>query len=85
MASGTPPVGAGLPVQGTGGSVKLADRLAGKNMLTPRKLRNWICWRLDARYSLCSVRRILRFLGFSSKRSATMYTAEYNFVNNRQI
>ena len=47
---------------------KLADRLAGKNMLTPRKLRNWIRGRLDARYSLCSVRRILRFLGFSSKR-----------------
>ena len=39
---------------------KLADRLAGKNMLTPRKLRNQIRWRLDARYSLCSVRRILR-------------------------
>ena len=51
---------------------KLADRLAGKNMLTPRKLRNWIRWRLDARYS---VRRILRFLGFSSKRSATMYAS----------
>ena len=51
---------------------KLADRLAGKNMLTPRKLRNWIRGRLDARYSLCSVRRILRFLGFSSKRSAAM-------------
>ena len=31
---------------------KLADRLAGKNMLTPRKLRNWIRGRLDARYSL---------------------------------
>ena len=54
---------------------KLADRLAGKNMLTPRKLRNWIRGRLDARYSLCSVRRILRFLGFSSKRSATMYAS----------
>ena len=26
---------------------KLADRLADKNMLTPRKLRNWIRWRLD--------------------------------------
>ena len=54
---------------------KLADRLAGKNMPTPRKLRNWIRGRLDARYSLCSVRRILRFLGFSSKRSATMYAS----------
>ena len=54
---------------------KLADRLAGKNMLTPRKLRNWIRWRLDARYSLCSVRRILRFLEFSSKRSTTEYAS----------
>ena len=54
---------------------KLADRLAGKNMLTPRKLRNQIRGRLDARYSLCSVRRILRFLGFSSKRSVTMYAS----------
>ena len=54
---------------------KLADRLAGKNMLTPRKLRNWIRCRLDARYSLCSVRRILRSLGFSSKRSAAMYAS----------
>ena len=54
---------------------KLADRPASKNMLTPRKLRNWIRCRLDARYSLCSVRRILRFLGFSSKRSATMYAS----------
>ena len=51
---------------------RLADRLAGKNMLTPRKLRNWIRGRLDARDNLCSMRRILRFLGFSSKRSATM-------------
>ena len=51
---------------------KLAYRLADKNMLTPRKLRNWIRGRLDAGYSLCSVRRILRFLWFSSKRSATM-------------
>ena len=54
---------------------KLADRLAGKNMLTPRKLRNWIRGRLDARYSLCSARRILRLLGFSSKGSATMYAS----------
>ncbi len=44
-------------------------------MLTSRKLRNQIRGRLDARYSLCSVRRILRFLGFSSKRSATMYAS----------
>ena len=58
---------------------KLADRLAGKNMLTPRKLRNWIRGRLDARYSLCSVRRILRFLGFSSKRSATIEVIRYYF------
>ena len=63
------------PRAGYGRIRKLADRLAGKNMLTPRKLRNWIRGRLDARYSLCSVRRILRFLGFSSKRSATMYVS----------
>ena len=54
---------------------KLADRLAGKSMLTPRKLRNQIRWRLDARYSLCSMRRILRFLGFSSKSSTTEYAS----------
>ena len=54
---------------------KLTDRLAGKNMLTPRKLRNWIRGKLNARYSLCSVRRILRFLGFSSKRSTTEYAS----------
>ena len=63
------------PRAGYGGIRKLADRLAGKNMLTPRKLRNWIRGKLNARYSLCSVRRILRLLGFSSKRSATMYAS----------
>ena len=65
---------------------KLADRLAGRNMLTPRKLRNWIRCRLDARYSLCSVRRILRFLGFSSRRSATMHApaADADSVRRRQ-
>ena len=59
------------PRAGYGRIRKLAGRLAGKNMLTPRKLRNWIRGKLNARYSLCSVRRILRFLGFSSKRSTT--------------
>ena len=54
---------------------KLADRLAGKNILTPRKLRNWIRGKLNARYSLCSVRRILSLPGFSSKRSATMHAS----------
>ena len=63
------------PRAGYGRIRKLADRLAGKNMLTPRKLRNWIRGKLNARYSLCSVRRILRLLGFSSKRSATMYAS----------
>ena len=74
------------PRAGYGRIRKLADRLAGKNMLTPRKLRNWIRGRLDARYSLCSVRRILRFLGFSSKRSATMYasTADSDAVRQWQ-
>ena len=63
------------PRAGYGRIRKLADRLAGKNMLTPRKLRNWIRGKLNARYSLCSMRRILRLLGFSSKRSATMYAS----------
>ena len=63
---------------------KLADRLAGKNMPAPRKLRNWIRWRLGARYSLCSVRRILRFLRFSSKRSATMYASAADADSVRQ-
>ena len=63
------------PRAGYGRIRKLADRLAGKNMLTPRKLRNWIRGKLNARYSLCSVRRILRLLGFSSKRSATMHAS----------
>ena len=54
---------------------RLADRLAGRNMLTPRKLRNWIRGKLHIRYSMCSVRRILRFLGFSSKRSSTLYAS----------
>ena len=44
-------------------------------MLTPRKLRNWIRGKLYIQYSLCSVRRILRFLGFSSKRSTTRYAS----------
>ena len=60
------------PRAGYGRIRKLADRLAGKNMLTPRKLRNWIRGKLNAR---CSVRRILRLLGFSSKRSTTEYAS----------
>ncbi len=60
---------------GYGRIKKLADRLSGKNMLTPRKLRNWIRGKLFAKYSLCSVRRIMRSLGFSSKRSTTEYTS----------
>ena len=40
------------PRAGYGRIRKLADRLAGKNMLTPRKLRNWIRGKLNARYSL---------------------------------
>ena len=53
----------------------LADRLVGGNMPTPRKLRNWIRGRLHIRYSMCSVRRILRSLGFSFKRSSTLYVS----------
>ena len=72
------------PRAGYGRIRKLADRLAGKNMLTPRKLRNWIRGKLNARYSLCSVRRILRLLGFSSKRSATMYASAADSDTVRQ-
>ena len=72
------------PRAGYGRIRKLADRPAGKNMLTPRKLRNWIRGKLNARYSLCSVRRILRFLGFSSKRSATMYASAADADSVRQ-
>ena len=55
MASGTPPVGARLPRARYGRIRKLADRLAGKNMLTPRKLRNWIRGRLE-----CQVQSVQR-------------------------
>ena len=69
-------LGRGRPPRAGYGQIrKLADRLAGKNMLTPRKLRNWIRGNLNARYSLCSVRRILRLFGFSSKRSTTEYAS----------
>ena len=54
---------------------RLAEKLGRMNRLTPRKLRNWIRNRLNVRYSLCSVRRILRVLGFSSKRSTTQYAS----------
>ena len=60
---------------------KLANRLAGKNMLTQRKLRSWIRWRPDAR---CSVRRILRLLGFSSKRPVTMHASAAGADSVRQ-
>ncbi len=65
---------------------RLAGRLAGRNMLTPRKLRNWIRSRMHVRRSLCSVRRILRHLGFSSKRSTTLYAsaADDDTVRQRQ-
>ena len=62
----------------------IADRLSGKNMLTPRKLRNWIRTKTDCRYSLCSVRRILRILGFSPKRSATEYSSAADADTVRQ-
>ena len=64
--------------------MKLADRLREKNMLTPPKLRNWIRNRLNGRYSLCSVRRILRELGFSSKRSTTVYSSAADADTVRQ-
>ena len=68
--------GRGRPPRARYGRIrKLADRPAGKNMLTPRKLRNWIRGKLNARYNLCSVRRILRLLGFSSNRPTTGYAS----------
>ena len=60
---------------GYGQIKRLADRLAKRNTLTPRKLCNVIRRRLYIRYSLCNVRRILRLLGFSSKRSSTTYSS----------
>ena len=63
---------------------RLANRLAGKNMPAPKKLRNWIRGRMHIRYILCSVRRILRFLGFSSKRSVTLYSSAADADTVRQ-
>ena len=54
---------------------RLADRLGDKNMLTPQKLRDRIRKKADYAYSLCSVRKILRRLGFSPKRSVTEYSS----------
>ena len=45
------------------------------NMPAPRKLHNWIRSRLDARYSLGSVRRIPNSPRFSQKRPATTYSS----------
>ena len=53
-------------------------------MLTPPKLRNWIRNKLSVRYSLCSVRRILQLLGFSSKRSTTAYSSAADADTVRQ-
>ena len=72
------------PRAGYGRIRKLADRLAGKNMLAPRKLRNWIRGNLNARYSLCSVRRILHFLWFSSRRPAAMHASVADADSVRQ-
>ena len=63
---------------------KLAEKLGKMNMLTPRKLRSRIRGRLNVRYSLCSVRRILRLLGFSSKRSTTQYASAADDETVRQ-
>ena len=55
---------------------KLADRLAGKNMLTPRKLRNWIRWETRMPGTACvACAGSCASSGFSSKRSATMYAS----------
>ena len=53
---------------------RLADRLAKKQMLTPRKLVNWVKNKLGTRYSVGSIRRILRQLGFSVKTSVTSHS-----------
>ena len=54
---------------------RLANRLSDRNMLTPQKLRDRIRKKADYRYSLCNVRKILRRLGFSPKRSVTEYSS----------
>ena len=69
--------GTGFRAQGSDES-RLADRLAGRNMLTLRKLRDWIRGRMRVRYSLCNVRRILHLLGFSSKRSSPLHALTAN-------
>ena len=54
---------------------RAADRLSGRNMLTPQKLRDRIRKKANYGYSMRSVRKILRRLGFSPKRSVTEYSS----------
>ena len=53
---------------------RAADRPGSRNMLTPRKLQGKIRKKANYRYSMRSVRRILRRPGFSPKRSVTEYS-----------
>ena len=50
---------------------KIATRLRRMEKLTPKKLCNWVRHRLHVTYSVGSIRRILRAMGFSLKTSTT--------------
>ena len=45
-------------------TARLARRLYAKNMPTPKKLRRWVRSMPNVTYSVESVRRIIRILGF---------------------
>ncbi len=50
---------------------KIATKLRRMEKLTPKKLCNWVRRRLHVTYSVGSIRRILRTMGFSLKTSTT--------------
>ncbi len=50
---------------------KIATKLRRTEKLTPKKLCNWVRRRLHVTYSVGSIRRILRTMGFSLKTSTT--------------
>ncbi len=50
---------------------KIATRLRRMEKLTPKKMRNWVRRKLHVTYSVGSIRRILRTMGFSLKTSTT--------------
>ena len=86
MASGTLPEGEGPHARGTGGSGNWPTGLPARTCSPRESCETGYAggWRLDVRYSLCSVRRILRLLGFSSERSATMYASATDADSVRQ-